>query len=158
MKTPATAAVAAATSASLSTKCPPAVVRRPRTTKLTAAQRETLTPFQIQVYESIMGIPRGRVTTYKTIATSIGCKSSQAIGQALKRNPYNGSCPDVPCHRVVKTDLTVGGLSGSYSNAGKKYRRLVEEGIVFHKVDGATSKADSERWKVDPSCVQYELN
>mmetsp|Transcript_40123 Transcript_40123/g.96911 ORF Transcript_40123/g.96911 Transcript_40123/m.96911 type:complete len:154 (-) Transcript_40123:474-935(-) len=150
-KTPATVA-AAATSASLARKCPPPA------TKLTAAQRETLTPFQIHVYESIMDIPKGKVTTYKSIATNIGCKSSQAIGQALKRNPYNGSCPDVPCHRVVKTDLTVGGLSGSYSNANKKYRRLADEGVVFHKVDGATSKADSERWKVDPSCVQYELN
>jgi methylated-DNA-[protein]-cysteine S-methyltransferase len=97
-----------------------------------------------------MAIPPGKVTTYKNIANAIDCKSSQAIGQALKRNPYNGSIPDVPCHRVIKTDLSVGGLSGSYSNADKKLARLQSEGVTFHQLNG--------QYKVDPSCIQQDLN
>jgi len=63
------------------------------------------TPFQQRVYSALKLIPHGKVTTYKLLGDFIGCKSAQAIGQALTRNP---DAPLVPCHRVIKTDGTIG--------------------------------------------------
>lgn len=40
------------------------------------------------VYMATFAVPKGRVTTYKRIAEALDCGSSQAIGQALKRNPF----------------------------------------------------------------------
>ncbi len=60
-----------------------------------------VTSFQNTVYSALLLIPQGRVTTYKLLADFIDCKSSQAIGQALTRNK---NAPQIPCHRVIKTD------------------------------------------------------
>lgn len=88
------------------------------------------TPFQESVYAALEGIPAGFVTTYGTIAKLVGCRSSQAIGQALRRNPF---APKVPCHRVVRNDGMLGGFFGDSSEQGQsnKQRMLEEEGIVF---------------------------
>jgi len=65
------------------------------------------------------------VTTYKILAEYIGCKSSQAIGQALTRNQ---NAPEIPCHRVIKTDGTIGG----YAFGVEKKREILEsEGVYF---------------------------
>jgi methylated-DNA-[protein]-cysteine S-methyltransferase len=89
-----------------------------------------VTAFQQKVYSALRKIPRGKVTTYKLLAESLDCNSAQAIGQALRRNPF---APKVPCHRVIKTDLTPGGYSGEI--AGKKLQRklalLRQEGVIF---------------------------
>jgi methylated-DNA-[protein]-cysteine S-methyltransferase len=71
-------------------------------------QAQSVTPFQQKVYDALMLIPRGKVTTYKLLGDFIGCRSAQAIGQALTRNPH---APEVPCHRVIKTDMTIGGYA-----------------------------------------------
>ena len=47
--------------------------------------------------------------SYGELARRIGCRSAQAVGQALKRNPF---APDVPCHRVVASDGSLGGFHG----------------------------------------------
>jgi methylated-DNA-[protein]-cysteine S-methyltransferase len=89
-----------------------------------------VTPFQQKVYNALGRIPRGKVTTYKLLAEYLDCNSSQAIGQALRRNPY---APEVPCHRVIKSDLTIGGYSGEID--GRKLQRkldlLRQEGVLF---------------------------
>ncbi|MFM8830021.1 MAG: MGMT family protein, partial [Spartobacteria bacterium] len=87
------------------------------------------TPFQESVYAALGGIPAGFVTTYGSIAKLVGCHSSQAVGQALRKNPY---ATTLPCHRVVKNDGSLGGFFGSSSEQGqsKKQRLLEEEGIV----------------------------
>jgi methylated-DNA-[protein]-cysteine S-methyltransferase len=89
-----------------------------------------LTPFQFRVYEALCTIPKGSVTTYKLLAVHVRCKSCQAVGQALKRNPY---APIVPCHRVVASDLTVGGFHGRRSGTliERKIQLLKEEGVEF---------------------------
>lgn len=91
---------------------------------------QSLTPFQRQVYQAVALIPAGRVMTYQGLARTIGCRSSQAVGQALKRNPF---APSVPCHRVIKSDLTVGGFFGARGgeDVGRKLALLAREGIVF---------------------------
>lgn len=56
-----------------------------------------------------MEVPAGETITYGELARRIGCHSAQAVGQALKRNPY---APDVPCHRVIAADGSLGGYNG----------------------------------------------
>jgi methylated-DNA-[protein]-cysteine S-methyltransferase len=110
---------------------------------LTVAQRQQVTPFQAKVYEALLQVPSGQVTTYKGLSQAIDCHSSQAIGQALKRNPF---APSVPCHRVIKTDLTLGGFGGSFQKAPHKMRLLQDEGV-------AVSQNAKGEWTVDPACV-----
>ena len=88
------------------------------------------TSFETRVYGALREIPRGRVVTYSTLAAHLDCRSAQAVGQALKRNPF---APEVPCHRVIKTDLTLGGYAGKLKGVrvGRKRRLLEEEGVEF---------------------------
>eukprot|EP00013_Stygamoeba_regulata_P020291 CAMPEP_0177653238 /NCGR_PEP_ID=MMETSP0447-20121125/13619_1 /TAXON_ID=0 /ORGANISM="Stygamoeba regulata, Strain BSH-02190019" /LENGTH=133 /DNA_ID=CAMNT_0019156661 /DNA_START=10 /DNA_END=411 /DNA_ORIENTATION=- len=92
----------------------------------------TLSDFRLRVYAACQQIPAGRVTTYAALATAVGCKSSRAIGNALRHNPY---APRVPCHRVIRTDLSIGGFSGSKDPKGTLVKRkralLAEEGVFF---------------------------
>ncbi|MFK7911813.1 MAG: MGMT family protein, partial [Akkermansiaceae bacterium] len=67
---------------------------------MSAAARQP-TNFEQRVYDMLGKIPRGKVVTYAEMARVLDCGSAQAIGQALKRNPY---APEVACHRVIKTD------------------------------------------------------
>ena len=57
----------------------------------------------------LLNVPAGATITYGELARRIGCRSAQAVGQALKRNPF---APDVPCHRVVGANGSVGGYFG----------------------------------------------
>ena len=68
-----------------------------------------VTNFQKKVYELVSQIPKGKVSTYKIIAQKMNTNAYQAIGQALMKNPF---APDVPCHRVVSSDGTIGGFKG----------------------------------------------
>lgn len=89
-----------------------------------------MTEFQQLVYNALKKIPKGRVTTYKKLGIFIGCKSPRAIGQALRCNPFS---PKVPCHRVIKSDGTIGGFAGAID--GEKLQRkmslLKKEGVLF---------------------------
>jgi len=142
----------------------------------------TITPFQRVIYEICSAIPKGKVTTYggisnilslyinkeqskssstsstttlsSTSSSSISSLkiSSQAIGTALKLNPF---APIVPCHRILKAGNppTIGGFSGIteeigtrignnavkntpsenyHPNIQKKLRLLKEEGVNFN--------------------------
>ncbi|NMB83940.1 MGMT family protein [Candidatus Roizmanbacteria bacterium] len=84
-----------------------------------------------RVYKLLKQVPLGKITTYKLLAEASGTKAYRAIGQILKNNPY---APQVPCHRVVKNDGTVGGFMGKTSGktVAKKIRMLVNEGIIFN--------------------------
>ncbi len=88
------------------------------------------TDFEMRVFRATKRIPRGKVTTYGLIAGAIGCGSSRAVGQALSRNPF---APRVPCHRVIRGDLSTGGFSGKREGPtiARKLRLLKEEGVVF---------------------------
>lgn len=89
-----------------------------------------LTEFQNRVYAATRKIPRGKVTTYKRLARAVRCGSSQAVGQALKVNPF---APEVPCHRVIRSDLTIGGFSGQLEGPRieEKKALLSKEGVEF---------------------------
>lgn len=81
--------------------------------------------FAAKVYAIVSQIPRGKVTTYKAIAEKLGMKGYQAIGQVLKCNPF---APEVPCHRVVKSNGELGGFKGSQHNDEKRML-LEDEGV-----------------------------
>ena len=68
------------------------------------------TKFQLQVWNYLKEIPRGSVKTYKQVAIAINKpKSARAVANACARNPY---APNIPCHRVIRTDGDLGGYSG----------------------------------------------
>ena len=75
---------------------------------------QDITEFQRRVYLALLDVPRGETITYKQLADRIGCRSAQAVGQALKRNPF---APEVPCHRVIASDGTLGGFHGQREGA-----------------------------------------
>jgi methylated-DNA-[protein]-cysteine S-methyltransferase len=77
-----------------------------------------------QVYKKLTQVPQGKVTTYSELANAVGLKNGQrVIGQIMKKNPYPSI---IPCHRVVKSDGTVGG----YAYGGDvKTNMLGKEGI-----------------------------
>ncbi len=68
-----------------------------------------ISEFQRRVYLELQKVPRGTTITYGELARRIGCRSAQAVGQALRRNPF---APEVPCHRVVAADGSAGGYFG----------------------------------------------
>ena len=68
------------------------------------------TKFQIKVWKFIVKIPKGSVKTYKQVAVGIkNPKSARAVANACAKNPY---APKIPCHRVIKSDGSLGGYSG----------------------------------------------
>ena len=84
-----------------------------------------ITPFQRKVYLELLDVPAGETITYGELARRIGCGSAQAVGQALKRNPF---APDVPCHRVVAADGSLGGYMGKRDGELlERKRRLLDE-------------------------------
>lgn len=78
------------------------------------------------VWRATKLIPKGRVATYSQIAKIIGKPlASRAVGNALNKNPY---APIVPCHRVIRSDGSVGGFAlGSKS----KINLLKKEGVII---------------------------
>ena len=84
-----------------------------------------ITEFQRRVYLELLKVPAGKSITYRELANRIGCRSAQAVGQALKRNPFS---PAVPCHRVVASNGSLGGYFGERSGEKlEQKRRLLEE-------------------------------
>ena len=67
------------------------------------------TEFQILVWKEIAKIPYGQTRSYKELAIAIGKpNSSRAVANACGKNPY---APEIPCHRVIKSDGSLGGFS-----------------------------------------------
>jgi len=90
------------------------------------------TVFQIKVWKALMGIPPGQVRTYTEVARQIGHpNSARAVANACAQNPY---LPEVPCHRVIRTDGGLGGYSGP-GGVEKKRKLLREEGVTFPRND-----------------------
>ena len=64
-------------------------------------------PLQIKVWEALLSIPDGHVTSYSEIAKSIGSpKAVRAVGTAVGRNPVSWL---IPCHRALKKSGELGG-------------------------------------------------
>ncbi len=80
--------------------------------------------FYQKVWSVVSKIPKGEVRTYKWVAQQVGSPNAvRAVGQALKNNPF---APIIPCHRVIKSDGTLGGYRLGIK---KKIALLSSEGI-----------------------------
>ena len=84
-----------------------------------------ITEFQRKVYLALLEVPSGETISYGELARRIGCRSAQAVGQALKKNPF---APEVPCHRVIASDGSIGGFHGHRDGEMiQKKREILEE-------------------------------
>jgi methylated-DNA-[protein]-cysteine S-methyltransferase len=93
------------------------------------------TPFQKEVWDILVKIPYGQVTTYGTIAGQIAAAhnlpsmSAQAVGGAVGHNPISIL---IPCHRVVGSNRSLTGYAGGLD---KKEYLLRLEGVDFGQVN-----------------------
>ncbi|MEC7099870.1 MAG: methylated-DNA--[protein]-cysteine S-methyltransferase [Pseudomonadota bacterium] len=84
------------------------------------------TEFQLKVWAYLRKIPRGSVRTYSQVAKDIGKPlATRAVGNAIGKNPY---APKIPCHRVIRSDGSLGGYSGKGGVKTKRFL-LKKEGI-----------------------------
>ncbi|KAF8642934.1 hypothetical protein AX16_009322 [Volvariella volvacea WC 439] len=100
-----------------------------RSTFKTKAGRR-VTPHQWAVYDYVKTIPAGTVSTYKDVCLAVG-GSPRSVGSALRTNPF---APYIPCHRVIASNLFLGGFCGDWGRGGKgedKIAMLKEEGVEF---------------------------
>ena len=89
------------------------------------------TKFQIKVWEFLKTIPKGKVTTYSKVAKAIGYpKAVRAVANAIGNNP---NPIIIPCHRVVRSDGTIGGYSG-IGGIKKKKALLKKENIKLNQL------------------------
>lgn len=88
----------------------------------------SLTSFREYFYSLVSQIPEGMVSSYGALAEGLGDKrASRAVGKMLNQNPRP---VEVPCHRVVRSDGSLGGYGGGKE---KKKRLLEEEGVKIKK-------------------------
>ncbi|WP_300033480.1 bifunctional helix-turn-helix domain-containing protein/methylated-DNA--[protein]-cysteine S-methyltransferase [uncultured Roseobacter sp.] len=81
-------------------------------------------PFQIKVWEALLSIPSGQVTTYSEIARSVGSpRAVRAVGTAVGRNPISWL---IPCHRALRKS---GGLGGYHWGLPMKRAMLAWETV-----------------------------
>ena len=86
------------------------------------------TTFQLTVWNYLRQIPKGTVKTYSQIANDIGKPlAARAVANAIGKNPF---APKIPCHRVIRSDGSLGGYSGK---GGIKTKKLLlkKEGITL---------------------------
>ena len=87
---------------------------------------EGLTKFQIEVLLATLKIPKGRTATYKEIARMAGYpRAYRAVGTSLRKNPLPII---IPCHRVIRSDGSLGKYSGRYGS--RKAELLKKEGAI----------------------------
>ena len=86
------------------------------------------TKFQLKVWKYLIKIPKGSVKTYKQVAIGINRpNSARAVANACGKNPY---FPKVPCHRVIRSNGTLGGFSATGGTKTKK-KLLKKEGYLL---------------------------
>ena len=86
------------------------------------------TKFQAKVWSYLAKIPRGTVKTYAQVAKGIGKPlAARSVANAIGKNPY---APKIPCHRVIRSDGSLGGYSGKGGIKTKKFL-LKREGITL---------------------------
>ncbi|KAK5742465.1 hypothetical protein LTR17_003267 [Elasticomyces elasticus] len=95
-----------------------------------------LTAFRKQTLTLLCQIPPGRYSTYQAMSDHITKTShktcARAVGNAMRNNPF---APEVPCHRILAADGSLGGFGGSWGEDGKfaskKHELLHAEGVRF---------------------------
>lgn len=85
------------------------------------------TTFQKKVWKALQSIPKGKTLTYKELAKKIGKPDAvRAVANAVGANPC---APEIPCHRIIRTDGKLGGYSGK-GGVKTKLKLLQKEGVM----------------------------
>lgn len=113
--------------------------------KITAEDEEKLaklSTYQQAILRILAEVPKGKVTTYGDLAKELSKRdsnwspnASRAVGTTMRNNPCG---PQIPCHRVIKSDGTVGNFRGGGKGAvEEKIAMLRNEGVkvVDRKID-----------------------
>lgn len=95
----------------------------------------TLSPYQQAILRILAEVPKGRVTTYGDLAKELSRRDPKwspnayrAVGTTMRNNLCG---PQIPCHRVVKSDGSVGSFRGGAEGAvDEKIRMLRDEGVT----------------------------
>jgi len=95
----------------------------------------TLSPYQQAILRILAEVPKGKVTTYGDLAKELSRRdpkwspnASRAVGTTMKNNLCG---PQIPCHRVIKSDGSVGNFRGGAEGAvEEKIGMLREEGVT----------------------------
>ena len=86
------------------------------------------TKFQLKVWKYLKKIPKGQIRTYSDVAKAINKpKSVRAVANAIGKNPH---APKIPCHRVIRSEGSLGGYSGK-GGINTKRKLLKSEGILL---------------------------
>jgi len=81
--------------------------------------------FNERCYALLKRIPEGKVTTYKEMAHALNTQAWRAVGSAMAKNK---KLIEIPCHRVVRSNGTV----GEYAlGSAKKAELLMDEGLII---------------------------
>jgi methylated-DNA-[protein]-cysteine S-methyltransferase len=81
--------------------------------------------FGEKVLRATCAVRRGHVATYGGLAAHVGCRGgARAVGNAMATNPFPLI---IPCHRVIRADLTLGAYGGG---ADMKRAILAQEGVL----------------------------
>lgn len=88
--------------------------------RITAKPKGTM--FQQHVWQALVTIPYGETVSYGELARMVGCKSAQAVGQAVGANPI---ALLIPCHRVIAAHGKLGGYA--YGQEIKKRLLHIEQ-------------------------------
>jgi len=84
------------------------------------------TEFQKAVYRVVAKIPKGKTLNYSEVAKRAGRpKAFRAVGNIMATHNVKG----LPCHRVIKSDGTVGGFRGGFKDSKIKEALLKKEGV-----------------------------
>ncbi len=95
----------------------------------------TLSPYQQAILRILAEVPKGKVTTYGDLAKELAKRdpkwspgASRAVGTTMKNNLCG---PQIPCHRVIKSDGSIGNFRGGAEGAvEEKTQMLREEGVT----------------------------
>jgi methylated-DNA-[protein]-cysteine S-methyltransferase len=106
-----------------------------------------LSAYQQAILRLLAEVPKGKVTTYGDLAKELSRRdskwspnASRAVGTTMKNNPCG---PQIPCHRVIRSDGTVGNFRGGKKGAvQEKIAMLSDEGVSV--LDG---KIDLEKYR-----------
>lgn len=80
----------------------------------------TVEPFKEKVFTIVRSIPAGRTLSYKDVAIQAGNpRAARAVGAILRTN----FDPRIPCHRVIRSDGTIGG----YNRGSTKKKQMLKK-------------------------------
>lgn len=82
-----------------------------------------------KVLAQVSKIPKGKTLTYKEVAKLVGSpRAYRAVGNVLNKNHD----PDIPCHRVIRSDGKIGG----YNRGSEKKKKLLQAEGAINFFDG----------------------